>query len=185
MVALEMVDAAIEAIGAANPEEFKTLLEAEPLLASERDRQGVSLLMQAIYRQQHSIVALLLERGATIDAFAAAALGDAPALRSKLAATPGLTGEFSPDGLQLLGSGWSTEVRVWNLADPNAPPRRLAHPAGGIDVMRQRIGRHVGDEGLGAEEHRFRHRQQPIGKLDRTDRPTAAETRCGMGLGDR
>ncbi|MFO0899709.1 MAG: ankyrin repeat domain-containing protein [Pirellulales bacterium] len=94
--------AALEAIAAGDRTALEALLKADPQLAAARDRQGVSLLMQAIYRQQRELVALLLERGAPIDAFAAAALGDLAELRSQLAATPALLAEFSPDGFTLL-----------------------------------------------------------------------------------
>ncbi len=94
--------AALEAIAAGDRAALAALLEADARLAAARDGQGVSLLMQAIYRQQQEIVALLLERGAPIDAFAAAALGDLAELRSQLAAMPALLAEFSPDGFTLL-----------------------------------------------------------------------------------
>jgi ankyrin repeat protein len=102
MVESSSLDAATKALAAGDRDALAALLQTDPRLAAARDPQGVPLLMQAVYRQQPEIVALLLERGAPVDAFAAAALGDLPALQAQLAAAPGLLDEFSPDGFTLL-----------------------------------------------------------------------------------
>lgn len=102
MVDLAQFESANKAVATGDRAVLEGLLDDHPHLAAARDSQGVSLLMQAIYRQQQSIVELLLERGAPVDAFAAAALGNLSELETRFAEQPGLVGAFSPDGFTLL-----------------------------------------------------------------------------------
>jgi len=50
---------------------------------------------------------------------------------------------FSPDDRKLVASGWSPFVRVWNLADVTAGPRRLQHPRNTWDASFSRDGREL------------------------------------------
>ena len=62
----------------------KAILDEAPSLASQRLADGESPLMAALYRGHHDVVAALIEAGAEIDVFAAAALGRIDDLRRAL-----------------------------------------------------------------------------------------------------
>jgi ankyrin repeat protein len=71
-------------------------------LASARDENGVSLLMQAAYQRRHEIVEMLRSRKKALDVFEAAALGDESGLGELLAKGPSSVHAWSPDGFTAL-----------------------------------------------------------------------------------
>lgn len=76
-----------------------TLLDANPALLSTRDDKGVSPILTAAYHGKPDIARLFVDRGARLDIFEAAALGDLARVR-ELAEDANAT---SPDGFQPLG----------------------------------------------------------------------------------
>ena len=87
-----------EAIRAGDLAQARALLEQDAALARARDADGLVLLMKAIYFGRAQIVDLLIERGAELDIFAAAALGKVERLRALAQADPQLVHAYSPDG---------------------------------------------------------------------------------------
>jgi ankyrin repeat protein len=75
----------IEAIKAGNVDRVKAIVASDPALASARLPSGESPLMTALYRGHFNLVAVLLNAGAELDVFAAAALGRVDALKPALA----------------------------------------------------------------------------------------------------
>ena len=87
-----------EAIRTGNLEAARALIEADPGLASSAGDGGMAPLMIATYMGQTRMVELLLANGATLDIFAAAALGQVDALRALLDMDPTMVSLYSPDG---------------------------------------------------------------------------------------
>lgn len=73
-------------------------LAESPSLAGYVDPSGETPLMAALYRGRRDILQTLLEAGAPVDLFAAAALGRPADIETQLAATPGGLARFSYDG---------------------------------------------------------------------------------------
>ena len=80
------IDALVEAVKAGDLGKVRRLLDANFLLASQRLPSGESPLMAALYRGHSEIVEAIIEAGAEIDVFAAAATGRTDDLRRTLGA---------------------------------------------------------------------------------------------------
>lgn len=87
-----------ESIRTGDIERARALIEAEPGLANATGDSAMAPLMIATYMGQTRMVELLLANGATLDVFAAAALGKVDALRTMLEADPTMVSLYSPDG---------------------------------------------------------------------------------------
>ena len=118
----------IAAIKANDITAAKALLQSNPGLANERDENGVSAIMNARYRGQTEVVALLLAAGITLDVFEAATLGHAARVRELLDADPKQVDAWSPDGFAPLHLacffGQETVVRL--LLERGAQPGAVA-----------------------------------------------------------
>ena len=81
------IDTLIEMAKAGDLGKVRAMLAGNFLLASQRLPNGESPLMSALYRGHHDVVAALIDAGAEIDIFAAAATGRIPDLERELATT--------------------------------------------------------------------------------------------------
>lgn len=95
MGSTERLFAAIES-GAAD--EVRSMIAADPGLASARDGHGVSAVMRARYRFDEALQDAVMSGGPTMDAFEAASLGDLEHLRALLDEDPSSVTAFSADG---------------------------------------------------------------------------------------
>ena len=86
------------AIRAGDAERVRELVEAQPELASERDVDGLSAVLQATYFGHAEIVEALLDANPSLDVFDAAAVGRTRGLEELLEAEPELVRTWSPDG---------------------------------------------------------------------------------------
>jgi uncharacterized protein len=91
------VEALIEAVKEGDVAKVAAMVEANPALASARLPGGESPVMAALYRGHQHVVAALLEAGAEVDVFVAAATGRTDDLRTALA-RPGAVGLYAYDG---------------------------------------------------------------------------------------
>jgi ankyrin repeat protein len=91
-----------DAIEAGDDARVKTLLEADPTLASSRDTSGVSALMRALYRFDKPLIDTVKRRVDELDIFEAAAFGDVDRLAELLGAEPSLVTSYSGDGFTAL-----------------------------------------------------------------------------------
>lgn len=69
------IDALIESTKTGDLRQVQRLLSANFMLASQRLENGETPLMSALYRGHHDVVQALIDAGAEVDVFAAAALG--------------------------------------------------------------------------------------------------------------
>lgn len=91
------VEALIEAVKEGHVARVKAIVETTPALASARLSSGESPVMAALYRGHHQVVAVLVDAGADIDIFAAAATGRVDDVRRELR-TPGAVQAYAYDG---------------------------------------------------------------------------------------
>jgi ankyrin repeat protein len=77
---------------------LQVLLAAAPTLAQSTDPSGVSALMTAVYYGHADMVASLIEHGAELDLFSAAATGNTASLEELLSSQPTAVSRHSPDG---------------------------------------------------------------------------------------
>lgn len=75
-----------------------SLLGTHPELVNAKDASGQSVLMTALYHDAKDVVTILLRMGASVDVFAAAALGDVTRLQTFLGQEPQLVTTSSVDG---------------------------------------------------------------------------------------
>jgi ankyrin repeat protein len=133
----------------------RELLKKNPSLAKTRGQDGVSVLLQAVYRGRSEIVNLLLASGIELDIFGAAATGRAGRVRALLKSKPDLANAFAADGFTPLGLaaffGHLEAVKVLldagaeiNVSSRNAlkaVPLRSAAVAGHLDIARLLVAR--------------------------------------------
>jgi ankyrin repeat protein len=89
--------ALVDAAKTGDEARVRELLAADPRLAVQRLPTGESPLMAALYRGHLAIVDVLVELGAEVDVFAAAATGRLPELAEALG-QPGAISAYSYDG---------------------------------------------------------------------------------------
>ena len=92
----------IDAVGADDATRVSELVAADPLLATVRDRDGVSAIMRSRYRFDRATTDALLAADPELDVFEATALGYIDRLRERLDEDPGRALAFSPDGFTAL-----------------------------------------------------------------------------------
>jgi uncharacterized protein len=145
----------LKAVTEGDAAKARELLKKNPSLAKARGQDGVSALLQAVYRGHDRIVSLLLASGIELDVFEAAATGRAERVRALLKLKPDLANAFAPDGFTPLGLaaffGHSQAVEVLldggaevNVSSRNAlkaVPLRSAVVAGHLDIARLLVAR--------------------------------------------
>ena len=87
-----------EAIGEGDVDRVRALVEAEPAVASERNEQGTSAVLQARYHGRLDLVDLLRAARGALDVHEAAALGDADRVRELVDSDPELVNGYAEDG---------------------------------------------------------------------------------------
>jgi ankyrin repeat protein len=86
------------AIQACDVAEIQALLKQDATLVQARNADGVTPLLATIFAGRPQIAELLIARGAEVDIFAAAALGNVERLQALLQADEQLIHAYSPDG---------------------------------------------------------------------------------------
>jgi ankyrin repeat protein len=92
------MSAIIDAVKLGDVDAVKALLAKDASLAGERDASGETPLMSALYRGHGRIVELLIDAGAPLDLFAAAATGRVEAVERQLAVSPATVTAYAYDG---------------------------------------------------------------------------------------
>jgi ankyrin repeat protein len=87
-----------EAIATGDLERVQKLVVGDPAVATARDEQGLSAVIQATYHGQVLIVDALLAADPELDVFEASAVGRTERVRELLEGDPDLVSSFSPDG---------------------------------------------------------------------------------------
>jgi ankyrin repeat protein len=95
----EFMDAAIQGSVA----KVKEMLLDNPGLARSKDEKGLSVILKAAYYGKRDVVAALLESGASLDIFEAAALGKTEKVKALLKDDSSLVNAYSVDGFMPLG----------------------------------------------------------------------------------
>ena len=145
----------LKAVTEGDAAKARELLKKNPSLAKARGQDGVSALLQAVYRGHDRIVSLLLASGIELDIFEAAATGRAGRVRALLKSKPDLANAFAPDGFTPLGLaaffGHREAVEVLldggaqvNVSSRNAlkaVPLRSAAVAGHLVIARLLVAR--------------------------------------------
>lgn len=91
------------AIGAGDGAQVRALVAAEPGLLRAVSPMGVSPVLHATYYGQHEVARVLVEAGAPLSLFEAAATGELGVVRQALDAYPDDIHTMSPDGFSALG----------------------------------------------------------------------------------
>jgi uncharacterized protein len=92
-----------EAIRNDDVEQARALVAANPSVGKQRDADGVSALLTALYYGRSAIADELVRPRPELDAFEAAAYGDVDRLRALLVDDAAPANAWSPDGFQPLG----------------------------------------------------------------------------------
>jgi len=87
-----------EAIRSGDLVQVRSLLDADPALASACHESGASALLFSIYTGRREIRDLLLASGATMDLYEAASAGDLDRVKHFVEPSPPLANSYSPDG---------------------------------------------------------------------------------------
>lgn len=87
-----------DAIATGDPARVKRHLTRKPDALEERDGEGRTPLMRALYEGHRDVAAALIERGAFVGAHEATALGDVDALRGAIGRSRKRANELSADG---------------------------------------------------------------------------------------
>jgi ankyrin repeat protein len=87
-----------DAIESGDPAKVRRKLAREPGAIDERDANGLSPLMRAVYDGRQEIVEVFLEHGPEIDLFEAAALGDEDSIKRVLGRSRERASAYSSDG---------------------------------------------------------------------------------------
>jgi uncharacterized protein len=91
-----------DAMRAGNSAAAKTLLDADPSLASAKNDSGISAVLMSVYSGRREIRDLLLSRGAALELHDAAAVGKLDVVKSIVEHDPARANSFSPDGFPVV-----------------------------------------------------------------------------------
>ena len=89
-------------IDAGDKDALSAELERDPELAGERNAEGLSPVLYALYNGKQELVEPLLDANPPLDVFDAAAVGRTRGLEELLDGEPELVAEWSPDGFTAL-----------------------------------------------------------------------------------
>ncbi len=123
-----------DAIGSGSVSRVKRFLTLHPEALAEKDENGLSPLMAALYASDEAIVAVLLERGAKPNHFEATALGDVDLLAVQLRRSGKRATAFSKDGFSALhyaaffGQAAAASLLLEHGADVEAESRNRQLP---------------------------------------------------------
>jgi ankyrin repeat protein len=79
-------------------DKVREALSAEPRLVNAKDESGIPAVLFSLYHGKNEITKLLIERGAQLDLFGAAATGTQERVEQLLLKDPGAINSYSPDG---------------------------------------------------------------------------------------
>ncbi len=79
-------------------ERLRSVVAADPSLGSARNEEGVSAVREALYSGNDELAEVLVQAGAELDVFDAAAVGDVRRLRELIDADSSLVDAYSSDG---------------------------------------------------------------------------------------
>jgi ankyrin repeat protein len=85
-------------IASGHVEEVREALSADPSLINARNESGISVVLFSLYNGKNEIVRLLIDRGARLDLFEAAATGTQDRVEQLLHKDPGAINSYSADG---------------------------------------------------------------------------------------
>jgi uncharacterized protein len=123
------------ALAAGDVEAVSELLDRRPELAGERDDEGVSPVLRALYEGKHDLVEPILAANPPLDVFDAAAVGRTRGLEELLEAEPELVGARTAEGATPLHLAArfdqrdSVAVLLEQGADPSARDAQGRTPA--------------------------------------------------------
>lgn len=139
-----------DAIRAGERDKVSAMLAADPTLLKAQDDKGNSAFVAAKYSRQNDIAAMLLERGAPLDFFAACMAGKCDRLKELLDADSSWLNSYSHDGWtalhlaaffsqpdavnELLAGGANVNARARN--GTNNMPLHAGASSGNMDVVR-------------------------------------------------
>ena len=118
-----------DVISTGDPARVRRKLARDPAALGERDENGLSPVMRALYEAKPDIVDVLLEKGAELDLFEAAALGRTELLGKLVGRSKRRAGGYSSDGFTPLhlaaffGHPKVAELLLANAADATARSR--------------------------------------------------------------
>jgi ankyrin repeat protein len=90
-----------DAIRAGDLPQVKSLIEADPALASAKNESGASALLMSIYLGRCEIRDFLASRGIAMELHEAAAAGNLDRIKHLVDRNPALANSFSPDGFPI------------------------------------------------------------------------------------
>lgn len=118
-----------EALGSGDGDTVAELLEARPDLAGQRNADGLSPVLHALYNGHGELVEVLLDANPPLDVFDAAAVGRTHGLEELLDTEPELARAWSPDGFTALhyaaffGQEDAARILIERGADPRVVSR--------------------------------------------------------------
>ncbi|MGB7434369.1 MAG: ankyrin repeat domain-containing protein [Candidatus Acidiferrum sp.] len=87
-----------EALRAGDVDAINFHLDSDPSLASAQNQSGISAVLMCVYTSRRDICDLLLARGAVLQLYDAAAVGDLGRVKEFVEHDPRFVSSFSPDG---------------------------------------------------------------------------------------
>ena len=114
-----------ESIKAGDRDAVCEALDGDPDLAGERDENGLSPVLTALYNGQSDLVDPILDANPPLDVFDSAAVGRTRGLEELLEAEPALVSAWSPDGFTALhlAAFFGQEDAAKLLLERGADPR--------------------------------------------------------------
>lgn len=131
----------IEAVKSGDAARLKRLVDDTPEAVSARDEEGTSALLHAVYRDRLDLAQILLDAGASVDVFEAAALGRADLLAKEIGRDPTVVAAWSHDGFTLLhlAAFFGHEDAVSLLLDRDAEVGTVSRNAMGVTPLHSAV----------------------------------------------
>ena len=124
-------DEFLEAIQKGNLLKVNHLLETNPALANSKAKNGISVILLALYHGHRNIAEAIATKKTELDIFEASTLGKLNRVKSLIDRNPSLPSAYSPDGFALvalaanMGQKETTEYLIERGVDINAVARNM------------------------------------------------------------